>query len=541
MVRQRIVDLAQSGVRPCDISRQLRVSHGCVSKILARFYETGSIRPGVIGGSKPKVATPGVVDKIGEYKRLNPTMFAWEIRDRLLQDNVCSSETVPSVSSINRIVRNKIGDKLDGDGKRDSLGDSMSTPGGHDCMDKDPQSHLVSSSVTSNGSSYSINGILGMRDALSGLSRKRTSGIAFDGDRLLDHSSKLKRGDDPHHNHPSASLFHTAHMHPSPHPMGPFAAFATAPQGHMGAAGVGTYGATVGTGYPAYVHQHHNHAAHFNSGDTRMMQSQMMAAAVNPHSLYYDKMTTPYFTSALPSDYLRAVQGATSGGVVGGGIPTSLNPTLGGNSNTINNLSSSNASDMMSSHYALFQSPMSQNPSLVGGGGQQQLSAGGMDLNLQISMANNANSSGDNVKDGRSSSDANVGLFDSQPRSDSEKTATILEGDTSSLLLQGSNKQATSLVPPLMNVNSSFGRTGTSVTGTPHHAPSMYAALYPSATQEYAQSLQQVYSSAAAAGVGVGVGQYNPVGVGASAAAAAVGFPHTTTDWHHRFNPSLIV
>ena len=49
-----------------------------------------------------------------------------------------------------------------------------------------------------------------------------------------------------------------------------------------------------------------------------------------------------------------------------------------------------------------------------------------------------------------------------------------------------------------------------------------------------------MYSSAAAAGVGVGVGQYNPVGVGASAAAAAVGFPHTTTDWHHRFNPSLI-
>uniref|UniRef100_A0A182X311 Paired domain-containing protein n=1 Tax=Anopheles quadriannulatus TaxID=34691 RepID=A0A182X311_ANOQN len=54
IVRRRIVELALMGVRPCDISRQLLVSHGCVSKILTRFYETGSIRPGSIGGSKTK-------------------------------------------------------------------------------------------------------------------------------------------------------------------------------------------------------------------------------------------------------------------------------------------------------------------------------------------------------------------------------------------------------------------------------------------------------------------------------------------------------
>lgn len=33
----------------------MMIFSGCVSKILTRFYETGSIRPGSVGGSKTKV------------------------------------------------------------------------------------------------------------------------------------------------------------------------------------------------------------------------------------------------------------------------------------------------------------------------------------------------------------------------------------------------------------------------------------------------------------------------------------------------------
>ncbi|CAG5074893.1 Similar to pax6a: Paired box protein Pax-6 (Danio rerio), partial [Cotesia congregata] len=95
--RQKIVELAHSGARPCDISRILQVSNGCVSKILGRYYETGSIRPRAIGGSKPRVATAEVVGKISLYKSECPSIFAWEIRDRLLQEGV---------SSINRVLRN---------------------------------------------------------------------------------------------------------------------------------------------------------------------------------------------------------------------------------------------------------------------------------------------------------------------------------------------------------------------------------------------------------------------------------------------------
>ena len=67
-----------------------------------RYYDTGSIKPRVIGGSKPKVATKDVVDAIVKYKSENVTMFAWEIRERLLADGVCTEDTVPSVSSVNR-------------------------------------------------------------------------------------------------------------------------------------------------------------------------------------------------------------------------------------------------------------------------------------------------------------------------------------------------------------------------------------------------------------------------------------------------------
>ena len=53
-----------------------------------------------------QVATPYVIKKILELKRQNPSSFAWEIRDQLLSQNVCDEQTIPSVSSINRILRN---------------------------------------------------------------------------------------------------------------------------------------------------------------------------------------------------------------------------------------------------------------------------------------------------------------------------------------------------------------------------------------------------------------------------------------------------
>ncbi|XP_017018789.1 protein gooseberry [Drosophila kikkawai] len=108
-IRRQIVEMAAAGVRPCVISRQLRVSHGCVSKILNRFQETGSIRPGVIGGSKPRVATPDIEARIEELKQSQPGIFSWEIRAKLIEAGVCDKQSAPSVSSISRLLRGSSG------------------------------------------------------------------------------------------------------------------------------------------------------------------------------------------------------------------------------------------------------------------------------------------------------------------------------------------------------------------------------------------------------------------------------------------------
>lgn len=72
-----------------------------------RYQETGSIRPGVIGGSKPRVATPEVESKIESYKRENPSIFSWEVRDRLIKEGICDRTTAPSVSAISRLIRDR--------------------------------------------------------------------------------------------------------------------------------------------------------------------------------------------------------------------------------------------------------------------------------------------------------------------------------------------------------------------------------------------------------------------------------------------------
>lgn len=107
-IRVRVLQLAQMGVRPCEISRKLKITHGCISKLLAKFHETGSIDPGNKNVGRPKVITPEIEMKIDQYRNEQPGIFSWELKERLIRDRVCTHDNVPSLSSISRLIKSKI-------------------------------------------------------------------------------------------------------------------------------------------------------------------------------------------------------------------------------------------------------------------------------------------------------------------------------------------------------------------------------------------------------------------------------------------------
>lgn len=64
------------------------------------------------------MATPDIEKRIEDYRKENPGIFSWEIRDRLIKEGLCDRTTAPSVSSISRLLRGPNGPH----GPKDELG-----------------------------------------------------------------------------------------------------------------------------------------------------------------------------------------------------------------------------------------------------------------------------------------------------------------------------------------------------------------------------------------------------------------------------------
>ena len=110
-VRQKIIEMAELGIRPCDISRQLKVSHGCISKLLSKYNDTGSFEPGRAQRKTWRDVSSEVKNKIEEYRRTVPGIFSWEVKEKLLADGLCSKETLPGLTDISKLLRNETHDE----------------------------------------------------------------------------------------------------------------------------------------------------------------------------------------------------------------------------------------------------------------------------------------------------------------------------------------------------------------------------------------------------------------------------------------------
>uniref|UniRef100_A0A914LRS7 Paired domain-containing protein n=1 Tax=Meloidogyne incognita TaxID=6306 RepID=A0A914LRS7_MELIC len=106
--RVQIVEMSRRGVKPCKISRELKVSHGAVSKILMRYNETGSISPGQIGGNpRSRISIQAVRQYIlSIYKeKIDQNISALQIQQILVERGICSQKNVPSTPRINRLLK----------------------------------------------------------------------------------------------------------------------------------------------------------------------------------------------------------------------------------------------------------------------------------------------------------------------------------------------------------------------------------------------------------------------------------------------------
>ena len=108
-VREEILHLFNQGYRTGDISRNLKVSNRVVRKILAQFRAHGTVLPFATGGGKVRVMRDDILEVIEIWKLQKPSIYTAEIRERLLMEGICTLYDLPSIDTINKSLRQKVG------------------------------------------------------------------------------------------------------------------------------------------------------------------------------------------------------------------------------------------------------------------------------------------------------------------------------------------------------------------------------------------------------------------------------------------------
>jgi len=105
--RERVLDLYHDGNSEQGIAREVRVSRSYVNNTVKRYNEahTSLIAPKVCRG--PEKVDIYASEYIEAQRLIKPSIYASEIRQRLLLDGILHPTDLPSSSQINKLSRNE--------------------------------------------------------------------------------------------------------------------------------------------------------------------------------------------------------------------------------------------------------------------------------------------------------------------------------------------------------------------------------------------------------------------------------------------------
>lgn len=106
--RQHIIQLFNDGLTKTEVSNRLRVTFRCVTNVIEHYRRYGSVKPLGHSGKEPVVLTDDILEVIEVWKHQKPSLYASEIKDRLILEGICHWAAAPSVSAINRALSKKL-------------------------------------------------------------------------------------------------------------------------------------------------------------------------------------------------------------------------------------------------------------------------------------------------------------------------------------------------------------------------------------------------------------------------------------------------
>ena len=107
--RTKVLDMYLQGQPFSKISKTTGLTTRGAQKICKQYENTGSLAPTQRAGGARSVLMNNVVEHIEYYKMCKPSIYNKEIREKLISEEVCTEQNVPSLSSISKSIRYDLG------------------------------------------------------------------------------------------------------------------------------------------------------------------------------------------------------------------------------------------------------------------------------------------------------------------------------------------------------------------------------------------------------------------------------------------------